>query len=59
MRIFNEMAPEQYGVMPDKGTRNAIFASRRLIEIAAETQKDVYSCFIDYRKAFHTVSMHC
>ena len=38
-------------VMPDKGTRNAIFVLKRRVE----KQKDVYTCFIDYSKAFDTV----
>ena len=46
-----EVSPEQYGFMSDKGTRNAIFVLRRLVE----KQKDVYTCFIDYSKAFDTV----
>ena len=50
-RTLQEVSPEQYGFMPDKGTRNAIFVLKRL----AEKQKDVYTCFIDYSKAFNTV----
>ena len=42
--------------MPDRGTRNAIFMSRRLGERMIEKQKDVYVCFIDYSKAFDTVN---
>ena len=45
----------QYGFMPDRGTRNAIFVLRRLAERSIEKQKDVYVCFIDYSKAFDTV----
>ena len=43
--------------MPDRGTRNAIFVLRRLVERMIEKQKDVYVCFIDYTysKAFDTV----
>ena len=41
--------------MPDKGTRNAIFVLKRLVERSVEKQKDVYTCFIDYSKAFDTV----
>ena len=49
-RTLQEIAPEQYGFMPDKGTRNAIFVLR-----AIEKQKGVYAYFIDYSKAFDTV----
>ena len=41
--------------MPDKGTRNAIFVLKRLVERSVEKQKDVYTCFIDYSKDFDTV----
>ena len=54
-RTLQEIAPEQYDFMPDKGTRNAIFVLRRISERAIEKQKDIYACFIDYSKAFDTV----
>ena len=41
--------------MPDRGTRNAIFVLRRLVERSIQKQKDVFTCFIDYSKAFDTV----
>ena len=52
---LQEVYPEQYGFMPDKGTRNAIFVLKRLVERSVEKQKDVFTCFIDYSKAFNTV----
>ena len=54
-RTLQELSPEQYGFIPDKGTRNVIFVLRRMSERAIEKQKDIYACFIDYRKAFDTV----
>ena len=45
----------QYVFMPDRGTRNAIFVLRRLVEHPIQKQKDVLTCFIDYSKAFETV----
>ena len=54
-RTLDEIAPVQYGFMPDKGTGNAIFVLRRLVERSVEKQRDVYTCFIDYSKAFDTV----
>ena len=54
-RTLSEISEVQYGFMPDRGTRNAIFVLRRLVERMIEKQKDVYVCFIDYRKAFDTV----
>ena len=59
MRVRNkinpEIAEEQCGFVEGKGTTNAIFILRTLIERALEIQKDVYLCFIDYTKAFDTV----
>ena len=52
---MHEIAPEQYGFMPDKGTGNAIFVLRMLVERPIEKQKYVYVCFIDYSKAFDRV----
>ena len=58
-RTLQEVSPEQYGFMPDKGTRNAMFVLKRpvaiFVERSVEKQKDVYTCFIDYTKAFDTV----
>ena len=51
-RTLQEVSPEQNGFMPDKGT---IFVLKRLVERSVEKQKDVYTCFIDYSKAFDTV----
>ena len=53
---LHEMAPQQYGFMPDKGTINAIFVLRRFVESSVEKQNDVYNCFIDYSKAFDTLT---
>ena len=54
-RMRGEIAWEQYGFMPGKGTANAIFVMRNLMERMIEKQKDVYMCFIDYEKAFDRV----
>ena len=54
-RTLSEISEVQYGFMLDRGTRNAIFVLRRLVERMIEKQKYVYVCFIDYRKAFDTV----
>ncbi|GFN74171.1 renin receptor-like [Plakobranchus ocellatus] len=57
LRIRNKIKPEiteeQYGFVEDKGTSNAIYILRTLIERALEVRKDVYLCFIDYIKAFN------
>ena len=54
-RTLSEISEVQHGFMPDRGTRNAIFVLRRLVERMIEKQKDVYVCFIDYSKVFDTV----
>lgn len=54
-KITPEIAKEQYGFMPDKGTRNAIFVLRMIIERSIEVQHDLYICFLDYMKAFDKV----
>ena len=50
-----EISQVQYGFMPDRGTRNAIFVLRRLVERSIQKLKDVFTCFIDYSKTFDTV----
>ena len=45
----------QYGFLPDKGTRNAIFVLRTLGERCREVNVNLYCCFIDYTKAFDRV----
>jgi len=49
-RTADEVAEEQYGFMPDKGTRNAIFLLRILAVKSIQMQKNVYICFLDYVK---------
>jgi len=55
-RIRRKILPRnpryQYGFMPDRGSRNAIFMLRMLCEQSIEHQQDVFLCFIDYQKAF-------
>ena len=53
--IRPEISNKQFGFMPDKGTRNAIFTLSMLIERSMEMQKDIYLCFIDCSKAFDKV----
>ena len=54
-KIRPEIADELCGFVEGKGTANAIYMLRILIERALEVQKDVYLCFIDYTKAFDRV----
>ena len=46
---------KQYEFRRGKGTRNAIFVLKMIIERAIEMQKDLYLCYIDFQKAFDTV----
>ncbi|GFN73707.1 retrovirus-related pol polyprotein line-1 [Plakobranchus ocellatus] len=50
-----ETSPKQFGFMPDKGTRNAIFTLSMLMERCIEMQKDLHLRFIDYSKDFDKV----
>ena len=50
-----DISQVQYGFMPDRGTQNAIIVLRRLVERSIQKQKDVFTCFIYYSKAFNTV----
>ncbi|GFR74690.1 endonuclease-reverse transcriptase [Elysia marginata] len=54
-KIKSEIADEQYGSIEGKGTTNAIYTLRTLIQRAIEVQKDVYLSFINYTKAFDRV----
>ena len=55
-RMRNKILPDrsetQFGFMADKGTKNAIFSLRTLMERAIGVQKDLCLCFIDYSNAF-------
>ena len=54
-KIIPEISVTQFGLMTDKGTRNAIFSLKTPMEWAIEVQKDLYLCFIDYSKAFDKI----
>ncbi|MCT5353383.1 reverse transcriptase family protein [Pseudomonas aeruginosa] len=55
LKLREEIADEQAGFRPGKGTRNQILNLKLIIEKNREHQKDLYLCFIDYVKAFDTV----
>ena len=54
-KILLVISETQFGFMAYKGTKNAIFSMRNLMERAIEVQKDLYLCFINYSKAFDKV----
>ena len=53
--ILPVLSGTRFVFMADKGTKNAIFSLRTLMERAIEVQKDLYLCFIDYSKALDKV----
>ena len=59
MQRIRKLHPEinecQFGFMPDKGTPNAVFTLKNLGQRAIEMKKDLFLCFIDYKKAFDQV----
>ena len=54
-KVFTEIADTQCGFIEGKGTANAIYILRQIIERTLEVNKDLYVCFIDYTKAFDRV----
>ena len=50
-----ELPDVQAGFRKDGGTRDQIANLRWIMEKAREFQKNIYSCFIDYAKAFYCV----
>ena len=49
-KVREHVDEEQYGFRKGKGTRNAIFVLRTVIERSIEKQKDLYMCFVDFEK---------
>ena len=51
-----EISKQQYGFIPEKGTTNAMFALRMLIEKYREGQRELVHCvFVDLEKAYDRV----
>ena len=53
--LIPELPIEQAGFRRRRGTRDHIANLRWMMEKAREHQRDLYMCFIDYRKAFDCV----
>ncbi|RWS06003.1 endonuclease-reverse transcriptase-like protein [Dinothrombium tinctorium] len=53
--IERELPDVQAGFRRGRGTRNHIANLRWIMEKSREYQKDIYMCFIDYKKAFDCV----
>ena len=54
-KVYTEKADNQCGFIEGKGTANAIYILRQIIERTLEVNKDLYVCFIDYTEAFDRV----
>ena len=50
-----EISKQQYGFMPGKGTTNAMFALRMLMEKYREGQRELHCVFVDLEKAYDRV----
>ncbi|XP_063594349.1 uncharacterized protein LOC134771333 [Penaeus indicus] len=55
-KIKPEIAEEQCGLVEGKGTANATYILRNIIERSLEVQKNIYMCFLDYSKAFNKIA---
>ena len=53
--VNHELPDVQAGFRKGRGTRDQIANIHWIIEKAREFQKNIYSCFIDYAKAFDCV----
>ena len=54
--VNRELPDVQAGFRKGRGTRDQIANIRWIIENTREFQKNIYFCFIDYAKAFDSVS---
>ena len=50
-----EISTQQYGLMPGKGTTDAMFALRMLMEKYREGQRELHCAFVDLEKAYDRV----
>ena len=55
IRALVDFDEVQFGIMPGKGTTNALFLARRLQEEHQAKDKRMYMCFVDLEKAFDRV----
>ena len=53
--IDKEVGPTQFGFRPGSGTREGIFCYNMLAQKHLEVDQELYTCFIDYSKAFDRV----
>ena len=55
-KVEYEVAEEQAGFRPGQGTRNHLCSLRLITERARAHRQLLYMCFVDFEKAFDTVS---
>ena len=55
LREETSMGEEQFGFMPGRGTTDAIFAARQVLEKHRDMQKELHMVFIDLKKAYDRV----
>ena len=55
LRNIVEISKQQYGFMPGKGTANAMFALRMLMEKYREGQRELHCVCMDLEKAYNRV----
>ena len=55
LRDSVEISKQQYGFMPEKGTTDAMFALRILLEKYREGQRELRCVFVDLEKAYDRV----
>ena len=55
LREETSIGGEQFGFMPGRGTTDAIFVARQVIEKHREMQKELHMVFIDLEKAYDRV----
>ena len=48
-----EINQQEYGFMPGKGTTDAMFALRMLMEKYRKGQRELHCVFVDLKKAYH------
>ena len=51
-----EISKQQYGFMPGKGTTDAVFALRMLMEKYRKNQRELHCVFVDLEKTYNRVS---
>jgi len=56
VKTETEIADDQAGFRQGRGTRDQIMNLRILIHKAREHQQPLYMCFVDFKKAFDSIS---